>query len=242
MSTSATVRRSQRPVNSCTECSRRKVRCSKNIPCTSCRARGIADLCCRETVRVETARPAVSSNEHPSSASAPISGGLLNNERASSVEMAATSAESAMRSPSPRLAAENDARVSTTVCAGSCPLDDNGASRTVTLPSPITDTLTTLEFLTHGRRSITSTVCYSTPSARDAIEARPWDLVIQPGEAKELLDLHQRHLCWMHNVVHMPTFRMQFEANIDTMRCEGTWQALYYALLSVSKSNPYSEM
>lgn len=48
----------QRQSYSCTECTRRKLRCSKKIPCLACTERGIAHECRRrsETIRKETRR------------------------------------------------------------------------------------------------------------------------------------------------------------------------------------------
>ncbi|OWZ62946.1 hypothetical protein AYX15_04982 [Cryptococcus neoformans] len=42
------VKISQRPAKSCTECMRRKARCSKVIPCEPCSKRGVAHLCRQE--------------------------------------------------------------------------------------------------------------------------------------------------------------------------------------------------
>jgi hypothetical protein len=41
---------SQRAPRSCQPCSRRKLRCSKQIPCSACVSRGVPDDCCRESV------------------------------------------------------------------------------------------------------------------------------------------------------------------------------------------------
>ncbi|KAH7309983.1 hypothetical protein BKA65DRAFT_414326 [Rhexocercosporidium sp. MPI-PUGE-AT-0058] len=46
------IRDSQRVPRSCTECSRRKIKCSKTVPCSACVRRGEPALCAREMVRV----------------------------------------------------------------------------------------------------------------------------------------------------------------------------------------------
>lgn len=48
----AAFRSTQRPPKSCTQCTRRKVRCSKTIPCRQCIHRKLEQLCSREVVNV----------------------------------------------------------------------------------------------------------------------------------------------------------------------------------------------
>ncbi|GME61721.1 hypothetical protein P154DRAFT_450946 [Neofusicoccum parvum] len=47
------VRSSQRAPRSCTYCSRRKIKCDKQLPCATCRARGMAETCRSESVWVK---------------------------------------------------------------------------------------------------------------------------------------------------------------------------------------------
>jgi hypothetical protein len=47
---SATRRLTQRALRSCTNCSKRKVKCNKRLPCDVCTARGEASSCTREKV------------------------------------------------------------------------------------------------------------------------------------------------------------------------------------------------
>lgn len=46
------IRTTQRAPRSCTECSRRKVKCNQKIPCQPCLARKVAHKCARPVVRV----------------------------------------------------------------------------------------------------------------------------------------------------------------------------------------------
>ncbi|KAF9885271.1 hypothetical protein FE257_013069 [Aspergillus nanangensis] len=48
----ASIRTTQRAPRSCTECSRRKIRCNQKIPCQQCTARKVAHKCARPVVRV----------------------------------------------------------------------------------------------------------------------------------------------------------------------------------------------
>ncbi|KAL1306882.1 hypothetical protein AAFC00_005529 [Neodothiora populina] len=52
-STSSKIRCSQRVPRSCIRCSKKRIKCDKNIPCQTCIARGLETSCTRETVRVK---------------------------------------------------------------------------------------------------------------------------------------------------------------------------------------------
>lgn len=52
MSVASMMRRTQRAPRRCQECSARKIRCNKVIPCEPCIRRGQAARCTRETVIV----------------------------------------------------------------------------------------------------------------------------------------------------------------------------------------------
>lgn len=45
--------RRNRPSYSCTECTRRKLRCSKKIPCSACTERGVAHTCKRRSSNIQ---------------------------------------------------------------------------------------------------------------------------------------------------------------------------------------------
>ncbi|KAH8922834.1 hypothetical protein BT69DRAFT_1319917 [Atractiella rhizophila] len=62
----SSVKRSQRPSWSCTECTRRKIKCDKVIPCQPCTKRGKADECHLEPFEPRTkAKYNLYSNTHP---------------------------------------------------------------------------------------------------------------------------------------------------------------------------------
>ncbi|VUC21017.1 unnamed protein product [Clonostachys rosea] len=90
-----------------------------------------------------------------------------------------------------------------------------------------------LEFL--ARFWLTAAETQSTPqfstSCPELVEQ--WDPFFAPEDAQMLLALHQAHLTWMHNVVHLPTFRQEVNSNLMQMECLCSWLALYYALLAV---------
>ncbi|KAF4946804.1 hypothetical protein FSARC_14114 [Fusarium sarcochroum] len=88
-----------------------------------------------------------------------------------------------------------------------------------------------LEFLAHGRRNVLNRFVGRESAPADG-SVDKWDAVLPVDDAHALLALHQTHLTWMHNVVHMPTFRREFDENVPHKECDRTWIALYYALLS----------
>lgn len=114
---------------------------------------------------------------------------------------------------------------------------------------PTNETVVTLEFLTHGRNNILSlhnasnqtTDPVDSPDVVDLfsegsatnVAAPSWDTVLSAQEARLLLDYHQKTIAWMHNVVHMPTFKQEFESNLTQSTCDRSWIALYYAILCV---------
>ncbi|KAI1073163.1 hypothetical protein LB507_010763 [Fusarium sp. FIESC RH6] len=211
-------RRSQRSVQTCTNCARRKIRCSKTLPCATCVRLKKAASCQREEVAVVTRR-SLQPNPTPALASS--------TER--------TEAEYSQTTPSPFVTATttipnvqdfvpqiNDQILEQLLASLSSPesrLTDEAAA--------------TLEFLTHGRRNVLNqfigreTVPVTPPST-----VQGWDIFFSIQDARAILKLHEMHLVWMHNVVHMPTFLSEFEENVLTADCEKSWVALYYALLS----------
>ncbi|KAH8721713.1 hypothetical protein BGZ61DRAFT_515962 [Ilyonectria robusta] len=45
----------------------------------------------------------------------------------------------------------------------------------------------------------------------------------------------------MHNVVHMPTFKQEFESNLTQSTCDRSWIALYYAILCTTLSHAHED-
>jgi hypothetical protein len=62
-----------------------------------------------------------------------------------------------------------------------------------------------------------------------------FDPLFTKNQVRTLMLYHQECISWIHNVVHLPTFRDQcqhlFISNADL---QGGWLALYYAMLAVS--------
>lgn len=221
MATSAPgpIRKSQRQPLSCTECTRRKLRCSKTIPCTSCVDRGNAEFCRREFVQVPRSRRKGGANRRM-----PEQRPLNPNRSAANVPW-------------------HDAVGSSSGPPGTA----HGNERTpdkrplVVLPQLSSEATVMLEFLPMGRQSILNragrtSVDHDTRGGDCASLKVPglWDLAVPLETARRLLAFHEENLAWMHNAVHMPTFGREFEsALIAGSPCDKQWQALYYAILCV---------
>nr|RBQ93943.1 hypothetical protein FVER53263_13362 [Fusarium verticillioides] len=225
------ARSSQRSVLACTNCSRRKIKCSKTIPCTACVRQHKAGQCQREPVTVVSRR-------------------LVGRSRASTAlndlpVPVPEAASLATVSPTPI----DEVPVSTTVdpAAGSTAIISNDPLWQIdermieqllaSLSTPDTrltnEDAATLEFLTHGRRNILNQfIGRESMSTSMTQPVQKWDTFLPIEDARSLLVLHEKHLTWMHNTVHMPTFLREFDENVRMIECDRNWIALYYALLS----------
>lgn len=102
-----------------------------------------------------------------------------------------------------------------------------------------------LEYLAHGRRNVlrrflgrgfSGESAFPTSTAPSSASDAPFHLFFAVDVSRLLLATHQTYLAWMHMVVHLPTFRQQFEINAMRGSCDKSWAALYYAILSVRQS------
>ncbi|KAF4465666.1 hypothetical protein FALBO_7492 [Fusarium albosuccineum] len=221
-------RRSQRIVLSCMDCTRRKTRCSKTIPCTSCIDRGQAQTCRREPVAVvkKVSRRLdrrASKNRHNQTAQLVGGAGDFG-----SIQDASNRGQ--------RLQSGDDRATYLSEA-------DQPAQNAENSPSlPNIETVATLEFLTHGRRNILSrpSPSYAAPDEPSLASSDSpvqqclgptWDTMISFKEAQNLLNYHRE---MMHNVIHMPTLLEELESNWSRAICDETSIALYYAVLSTT--------
>ncbi|RSL39977.1 hypothetical protein CEP53_013674 [Fusarium sp. AF-6] len=255
------VRNSQRSVLACTACVRRKIRCSKTIPCETCIRQNKASSCQREQVAVVTRRRTsrrsrpVNDRRSPSASleDASASPDVTEEPDLTSTDPAPTT--------TPVHASVVNARVEPVVTPAAAPPTNAEPSRAFdnVIPEITNETLmqiltsahtadsrltneaaAALEFLAHGRRNVLNrfsgreSIGQCTPrfSTGGHEHEEQWDPFFAPEDARMLLALHQAHLTWMHNVVHLPTFRQELDTNLMRMECDCSWLALYYALLS----------
>ncbi|CVL03382.1 uncharacterized protein FPRN_11745 [Fusarium proliferatum] len=225
------VRSSQRSVLACTNCSRRKIKCSKTIPCTACVRQNKAAQCQREPVAVASRRSVVRSRastalDDPPPVIVPVQ------EAATLAQVSPTSID--------EVATVNPTAGSIATSTNeSLPHIDERMIEQLLASLSTPDTRLTneaaamLEFLTHGRRNILNQfIGRESVSTSMTQPVQKWDTFLPVGDARSLLVLHGKHLTWMHNTVHMPTFLREFDENVLKVECDRNWIALYYALLS----------
>ncbi|KAF5254892.1 hypothetical protein FANTH_388 [Fusarium anthophilum] len=227
------VRSSQRSVLACTNCSRRKIKCSKTIPCTACVRQHKAAQCHREPVAV-VSRRSVGRSRASTALDDPLPVVVPAPEAASLTTVSPTSIDEV-----PTTTVNPEAGNIAASSSDSLPQIDERMIEQLLASLSTPDTRLTneaaamLEFLTHGRRNILNQFIgrefVSTPITQPV---QKWDAFLPVEDARSLLALHEKHLAWMHNTVHMPTFLREFDENILKIECDRSWIALYYALLS----------
>ncbi|KAF5593138.1 uncharacterized protein FSUBG_9919 [Fusarium subglutinans] len=233
MSNPRSVRSSQRSVFACTNCSRRKIKCSKTIPCTACVRQNKAAQCHREPVAV-VSRRSVGRSRASTALDDPPPVVVPAPEAANLTTVSPTSIEEV-----PTTTVNPEARSITTSSNDSLPQIDERMIEQLLASLSTPDTRLTneaaamLEFLTHGRRNILNQFIGRESISTSIVQpVQKWDTFLPVEDARSLLALHEKHLSWMHNTVHMPTFLREFDENILKIECDRSWIALYYALLS----------
>ncbi|KAK9425599.1 putative Zn(2)-C6 fungal-type domain-containing protein [Seiridium unicorne] len=207
---SFTPRVSQRKPLSCSECTRRKLRCSKTIPCTSCLDRGLEATCAREKVIVRKKQQRAPSIGETSSHGAATATGSLS--LGSDLSGSPLTVES--------------------LCDGSSPDTFKSQHPSAAVPD---DAPVTLENLALGRQRILNMQSPSATTTGDV--GSGWlpaevDFLVTLDQARILLDYHSRNLAWIHNVLHMPTFVDECEAAFNRYTFKSrAWIALFYAFL-----------
>ncbi|KAF5263096.1 hypothetical protein FOXYS1_6151 [Fusarium oxysporum] len=224
------VRSSQRSVLACTNCSRRKIKCSKTIPCTACVRQSKAAQCQREPVTVVSRRPVGCSKAStalddpppvpvPEAASVATVSPASIEEVPTTVNPAAGSTATSINDSLPQI----DERMIEHLLASLSTPDTRLTNEAAAM----------LEFLTHGRRNILDQfIGRESISTSMTQPVQKWNIFLPVEDARSLLAIHEKHLAWMHNTVHMPTFLREFDENILKIACDSNWIALYYALLS----------
>ncbi|RKL19322.1 hypothetical protein BFJ68_g3596 [Fusarium oxysporum] len=224
------VRSSQRSVLACTNCSRRKIKCSKTIPCTACVRQSKAAQCQREPVTVVSRRSVGCSKAStalddpppvpvPEAASVATVSPASIEEVPTTVNPAAGSTATSINDSLPQI----DERMIEHLLASLSTPDTRLTNEAAAM----------LEFLTHGRRNILDQfIGRESISTSMTQPVQKWNIFLPVEDARSLLAIHEKHLAWMHNTVHMPTFLREFDENILKIACDSNWIALYYALLS----------
>jgi hypothetical protein len=217
------IRKTQRQPLACRQCTRARLRCSKDIPCTRCQKKGLA--CSREAVIVASRSRRITHNQR-SSSELPLqpictdagvpgqdedmeaqSGGLHNRQAVFN------NGPPASRSPS-----------------------------VATLPQ-FEDLPTAVEGLAWGRHQ-----CHQYPhtgcrrpirhvlgSEQHFIEDDLLTMLPNLATSRILVDFHLERLAWYHNTIHVPTFMTCCEAFWHTgVMPDPQWLPLYLSVLTAS--------
>lgn len=201
----SSIRKKQRPSYSCTECTRRKLRCSKHIPCSACVERGIGQECHRRS-QASQATPRRGSTSTPRRNQSSTRSSTLQSDisvTASPLEVEHT----------PYLPRHNAVE---------------GVGQ---------DAAVMLEFLALSRRQVLQDAHVDQaqlPETECPVDGTA-ELLFTAEQVDRMMIYHQECLAWTHNVVHLPTFRSQCDAHMaGDILFDGTWVALYYAMIAVS--------
>ncbi|KAL4791921.1 hypothetical protein BDV19DRAFT_401014 [Aspergillus venezuelensis] len=219
-------KRRARPSYSCVECTRRKLRCSKHIPCSACVERGIAQSCRRRTETVSS-----------------TSGGRVissRTRRPAGQDNGGRDTET-IRSTQNEVLPEGLTQHSTSTTTAPRDASRNSFLRPLNkiVDAVTEDAAVTLEFLALSRQRILQVAQVEQQSqsngARGNIGADESESLFKPRQVRSMMRYHQEYIAWIHHVVHLPTFREECESFLaDPTQYSGLWLGLYYAMLSVT--------
>lgn len=217
------IRKSQRQPLACRHCTRAKTRCSKDIPCTRCRTKGLA--CSREEVMVASRNSTVRHNQ-ASTSEQPL--------HPYSTQTRALSQNEEMEA---QLGGLNHRQLAL----------HNGAPASRSPPaltsSQFEDLPTAIEGLAWDRHQ-----CHQYPHTACR---RPMQPALAPeryvisndlhsvlpnlATSRMLVDFHLEQLAWYHNTIHVPTFMGCCETFWHSgVMPDPQWFPLYLSVLSAS--------
>ncbi|PYI12916.1 hypothetical protein BO99DRAFT_486158 [Aspergillus violaceofuscus CBS 115571] len=211
-------RKRPRPSYSCMECTRRKLRCSKQIPCSACVERGVAQYCRRRTGSNDRGTPSVT----------PCSDAINNLSPASHSSPVRTQQGNITTSPM------NPDTIDVH-CA--VPMLQESRPRRRVVDNVNEDAAVMLEFLALSRQRVSQIAQIDQTHIRgqSSILTEAYELLFTLKQVRTMMAYHQDCISWIHNVVHLPTFRDQCESLFaDPTKVQPCWLALYYAMLAVT--------
>lgn len=231
-------RKRPRPSYACTECTRRKLRCSKHIPCSACVDRGIAQLCRRRTDDAVRERP-------PTERARPTSPALEERAISGVAPWPEASGNNILKSPQPeeipdtvhRPVVDTSSPEPSSAAQSSVHLSQAAQPRQKIVHKVTEDAAVMLEFLALSRQNVLQVAQIEqaqSPQLNNKV-LETFDPLFTVNQVRALMLYHQECISWIHNVVHLPTFRDQCQhLFISNAELQGGWLALYYAMLAVS--------
>lgn len=212
---------SQRAPLSCLPCSKRKMRCSKTIPCTNCVRRKIPDQCTREAVLLSKD---LIRRESDIDLPLVVDGGASPQTGPRTRRRQSTSPVDPEILP-PYTATPVSDRESSVVHVATNDVQPRAPSGKASVAMEAADNL---ESLVWGSHEATTEVY------RGRNRALGMQGSLSQHQEQVVLEFHQDHVAWTHNVLHMPTFIRECMVYHQTQALpEAGWLSLYYAVLSV---------
>lgn len=242
---SSTHRVTQRAPKSCVYCSRRKLRCSKNIPCTNCVDRGIQVRCHREAVTLSS----LSLQQKSRQQSSPVE-----TERRASQSLTMTSISGspstapvedqmrcnfgALRQSRPARATESSSDVFMNIQEpiDTIPVEGNEVSSMGPSEGDLAiEAAMSLESLAWGTAHVEHNKLLPSSTMLGLMEELQSFVTTQ--KVRDILRFHKANVAWMHNVVYMPLFIRECESYLTRrLQRDAAWLSLYCAVLCVSQS------
>jgi Fungal Zn(2)-Cys(6) binuclear cluster domain len=248
-------RTTQRAPRSCVFCTRRKIRCSKTLPCSNCVGRGVGNQCHRESVllsnqrlrnninaptRSDTSPEALTGATSPLSTNGDRSVGSPNtlkrgrsnihiDKQAKIVALETNRLSSNLISDTQRGFERFQHAPSASSTANTQSINSNYGHNEGNLAIEAAMSLESLAWGTH--REKTNVL----PSPAILALVGEVHALIDTSQALAILKFHRTHVAWMHNVVYMPIFIRECEAFLHgKSRRDPAWLSLYCAVITVS--------
>ncbi|WWD19948.1 hypothetical protein CI109_104421 [Kwoniella shandongensis] len=242
------VRTSQREVKSCGFCYRRKLKCDKVYPCSRCLARGLGDLCERETVnvngRITGGGPSRTARRQPTLAEVM--------EENKSLHRKVSTQEKVIRSLLDQMEGGDGAREASRVTT-TRRINQSGGSTSRASSIGLEDRVVGDEGGTEYLANVVGQVYGLSPRETTAGQQQQ-HLFTQPGShtldslrmlvpvdiSSALVNYHCNFLHWIHTVFHIPTFLDQHNQWIGNLRKGARtdvtydYYALYFAVIACS--------
>jgi hypothetical protein len=217
------IRKTQRQPLACRHCTRTRLRCSKDIPCTRCQAKGLT--CSREAVIIASRNKKVTQNQG----------------RSSEPSLQPISTDAGVPGQDEDIEAQSSGLNGRQLVFNNSPL----ASRSppiVTIPQ-FEDVPTAIEGLAWGRHQ-----CHRYPHTgcrrpthhvftreQYFIEDNILSMLPNYATSRMLVEFHLEQLAWYHNTIHVPTFMACCEAFWHSGAMpDPQWLPLYLSVLTAS--------
>jgi hypothetical protein len=243
------MRVTQRAPRSCVQCTSRKLRCSKQIPCKNCVERGVGNQCHRESVVLtyhhsrgsggtsgRRLRHRDSSRHRQSDIDYRNCGQNLRHAKINALqdvhrppacEDFAISQGSQHDAVTHTAVSQEDLQLTSTTHAPSQP-NHSELSRDSSLA---VEAAMTLETLAWGRYSDGIQV---SGNAHICHPASALNELLTIQQIEKLVEFHMINVAWMHNVIHIPSFLQSYrDPLLEHGPKDPGWLSLYYAVLCV---------